>query len=85
MKRKTGYLGGLKNMGCLKLTYLEEPTLFLGARPEKKDTPVWRVWVKSESDFLGVDEVVQTQDCPSCGFADFLRNTQSFGNVPVLS
>lgn len=26
--------------------------------------------------------IFQTQNCPSCGFADFLRNTQSFGNYP---
>jgi hypothetical protein len=34
---------------------------------------------KKEYTFLGVDVKENNGDCPNCGFADFLRNTISFG------
>jgi hypothetical protein len=66
IEKKNGLSCGLKNMGCLKLTYYPEPTLFLDEQAERTVSPKWRVWSRKESDFLGVDVKEQTQNCPTC-------------------
>ena len=54
-------------MGCLKLTYDYGPTLFVQEHGEKNPSADLQVWVNPERGFLGVGEVVQTQNGPGDG------------------
>jgi hypothetical protein len=72
-------------MGCYKLTYHYEPTLFLESEGKKIDTPKWRVWTNPESGFLRVDGVDSSGSSPSLadlylagvGMAGWVAETQS--------
>jgi hypothetical protein len=52
-------------MGCLKLTYHPEPTLFLDEQGEGNEPFKLEVWVNPERGFSGVDEEVAQQNNPN--------------------
>jgi hypothetical protein len=68
-----------ENMGCLKLTYHPEPTLFLEEQAKEKELLTWRVWSRKETDFLGVEEGEQTQNGPPTIFVNMYATPKGFG------
>lgn len=76
-------------MGCLKLTYHPEPHLFLKEQGERTVSQKWKVWRKETSGFLGVDEEVQAQGCPTCNvyregnYDESYRGSRGFPHLSV--